>query len=71
MDYNILPHNLPCSEMYQFFTTYRENVVLVLDMLEAVRDETRLVGDETAARFWTAISDAVQAFAATHVRTSK
>ncbi len=55
------------SDVTQYYSTCRENVAFVLDMLEAMRGETDMIGDANAARFWAGISDAIKAFAVSNL----
>lgn len=57
----------PNVEVGQYYANCRENVAFVLDMLDAMRGETDLIGDHHAARFWAGISDAIRGFAASNL----
>ena len=54
-------HNV--GDMSQYYANCRDNVTFVLDILDAMRGETDLIGDQHAARFWGGIGDAIRAFA--------
>ena len=50
-------------EVSQYYAACRENVTYLLEILDAMRGETDLVGDQHGARFWGGIGDAIRAFA--------
>ena len=52
----------PNPETAQYHAACRENVEFVLEMLEAMRIEADLVGDENAARFWAGAINVIAAF---------
>lgn len=54
-------------EVSEYYAASRDNVAFVLDMLEALRGETDIIGDAHAARFWGGISDAIRAFAVSNL----
>lgn len=54
------------TEHEQFLDSYAENLTLAIDVLEAMATELANVGDYQAASFFTGLSRAVSAFAATH-----
>ena len=57
-------HDLPPrSDVGEYYAAGRENVAFVLDILDALRGESDVIGDANAARFWAGISDAIRAFA--------
>lgn len=55
------------AEVGQYYENCRENVAFVLDMLDAMRGETDLIGDHHAARFWAGISEAIRGFASSNL----
>ncbi|GMU82428.1 MAG: hypothetical protein AMXMBFR47_22990 [Planctomycetota bacterium] len=52
----------PNPETAQYQASCRENIEFVLEMLEAMRIEADLVGDENAARFWAGAINVIAAF---------
>lgn len=54
-------------DVAQYYATCRENVTIVLDILDAMSGETDIIGDQHAARFWAGIGDAIRAFAVSNL----
>lgn len=63
----IAPCDASIDDVGQYYASCRENVAFVLDMLDAMRGETDLIGDHHAARFWAGISDAIRGFASSNL----
>lgn len=59
--YEVHPKN-DLASIHQFRATFRENVEIVLDLLDAMRSETALIGDAHGVLFLTGISDALRAY---------
>ena len=55
------------GDMSQYYANCRDNVTFVLDILDAMRGETDIIGDRHAARFWAGIGDAIRAFAVSNL----
>lgn len=62
-DMDNIQSNVPCLDATNCFQmSLAENIALIADMLEAVRDESDLIGDVEIARFAAGVRDTVLAF---------
>ena len=66
MDLNTLETTPERNEHQQFIDCYAENLIVLMDSLEAVSCELAQVGDYQAASFFDGVSRVISAFAATH-----